>query len=103
VIKVGVAYDIADWTLRTGYSHASQPIPKNETFLNILAPATVQDHLSLGATWRHGKDGELSLAYTHAFKKKVKGAGSIPAGYGGGEADIHLAEDILGIAYGWKF
>lgn len=103
VIKLGVAYDVSDWTLRAGYSHASQPIPKDQTFLNILAPGVIQDHASLGATWRQGKSGELSFAYTHGFKKTVNGSGSIPAGYGGGEANIHLAEDILGIAYGWKF
>ncbi|UCV04767.1 OmpP1/FadL family transporter [Dechloromonas denitrificans] len=103
VAKLGVSYEWRDWTWRAGYSHASQPIPADQTFLNILAPGAIQDHLSLGATWNLGKDGELSLAYTHGFKKTVKGSGSIPAAYGGGEADIHLSEDILGIAYGWKF
>lgn len=103
IAKVGVSYEFSDWTLRAGYSHASQPIPQDQTFLNILAPGVIQDHLSFGATWRQGKSGELSLAYTHGFKKTVKGSGSIPNSYGGGEADIHLAEDILGIAYGWKF
>lgn len=101
VVKIGIAYDVGDWTLRGGYSHASQPIPQDQTLLNILAPGVVQDHLSLGATWRQGKSGELSLAYTHAFKQSVKGP--IPTGFGGGEAEIHLAEDILGVAYGWKF
>ena len=103
VAKLGVTYDLRDWILRAGYSHATQPIPKDQTFLNILAPGTVQDHLSLGASWNLSKNGELSLAYTHGFKKTVKGSGSIPANYGGGEADIHLSEDIFGIAYGWKF
>lgn len=107
--KIGVSYDYQDWTLRAGYSHSSQPIPKNQTFLNILAPGVIQDHLSLGATWKIARDGELSLAYSHGFKKTVNGSGSIPpgalasGGFGGGEANIHLAEDILGIAYGWKF
>ncbi|PKO88104.1 MAG: long-chain fatty acid transporter [Betaproteobacteria bacterium HGW-Betaproteobacteria-10] len=103
VIKLGVAYDINDWTLRTGYSHASQPIPADQTFLNILAPGVIEDHLSLGATWRQGKSGELSFAYTHGFKKTVSGSGSIPNAYGAGEANVDLAEDIFGVAYGWKF
>lgn len=103
VAKLGVSYDIADWTLRAGYSHTTQPIPQDQTFLNILAPGVVQDHLSLGATWNLSRSSELSVAYTHAFKKTVNGSGSIPALYGGGEADIHLSEDIFGIAYGWKF
>ena len=103
VAKLGVSYDIADWTLRAGYSHATRPIPEDQTFLNILAPGVVQDHLSLGATWNLSRNGELSVAYTYAFKKTVSGSGSIPVPYGGGEADIHLSEDIFGIAYGWKF
>ena len=41
--------------------------------------------------------------YTHAFRKTVSGSGSIPPNLGGGEADIHLSEDILGVAYGWIF
>ncbi len=103
VVKIGVAYELQEWTLRGGYSYATQPIPSSQTLLNILAPGVVQNHLSLGATWNHGKTGELSFAYTHAFKTTVNGNGSIPLAYGGGESDIHLSENILGVAYGWKF
>lgn len=103
VAKLGVSYDINEWTLRAGYSHATQPIPSDQTFLNILAPGVVQDHLSLGATWNLSQSGELSVAYTQAFRKTVDGSGSIPLAYGGGEANIDLAEDIFGVAYGWKF
>lgn len=104
VYKVGIVYDYSkDLSLRAGYNHASQPIPSDQTLFNILAPGTIQDHLSLGTTYKFGTDGELSVAYTHGFKKTVKGAGSIPAGFGGGEANIHLEENILGLAYGLKF
>ncbi|MCB4359487.1 OmpP1/FadL family transporter [Quatrionicoccus australiensis] len=104
VYKVGISYDYSkDLSLRIGYNHSSQPIPSSQTLFNILAPGTIQDHLSLGATYKVGQDGEFSVAYTHGFKKTVKGSGSIPAGFGGGEADIHLEENILGLAYGLKF
>jgi long-chain fatty acid transport protein len=43
------------------------------------------------------------MAYTHGFKKTVNGANSIPASYGGGNANISLEENILGVAYGWKY
>lgn len=103
VAKVGASYDLSpDLAVRAGYSHVTQPIPGDQTFLNILAPAVVRDHLTLGVTWKQGKSGELSLAYAHGFKATVKGSGSIPAGFGGGEADISLKENILGVAYGWK-
>lgn len=108
VFKIGAAYDYSErLALRAGYSHGTQPIPEDQTFLNILAPGTIQDHLSVGATWKTAGGRELSFAYTHGFRKTVNGSGSIPPGFppgglGGGEAGIHLEEDILGIAYGWK-
>jgi long-chain fatty acid transport protein len=107
VIKLGASYDYSkDLTLRAGISHSGQPIPADQTFFNILAPGVVQDHLTFGATWKTST-GELSLSYFHGFKKTVNGSNSIPrndppAGFGGGEANIHLEEDGLGIAYGWK-
>ena len=103
VIKLGVSYDYSkDLTLRTGYSHADQPIPASQTFFNILAPGVIQDHLTLGATWKTASGSELSASYAHGFKQTVKGSGSIPGSFGGGEANIHLEENILGISYGWK-
>jgi long-chain fatty acid transport protein len=108
VYKIGFAYDLnKDWTVRAGYNHGSQPIPKNQTFFNILAPATVEDHLTLGATWRLASGGEVTFAYMHAFEESVKGANSIPPGFppgfGGGNANLKMYEDSFGIAYGVKF
>lgn len=108
VFKLGASYDYSpDITLRAGFNHSDQPIPADQTFFNILAPATVQDHLTLGGTWKTSTGGEWSAAYTHAFRKTVNGANSIPPGlppgFGGGNANISLEENILGIAYGWKF
>ena len=103
VYKLGASYEIGDWTLRGGYSYVTEPIPDSQTFLNIYAPGTVQNHLTLGATWANGKTGELSVSYMHAFKDTVKGSGSIPAGFGSGEANIEMYQNSVGIAYGWKF
>jgi long-chain fatty acid transport protein len=103
VYKLGAAYEIGDWTLRGGYTYVTQPIPESQTFLNILAPGVVQNHLTLGATWATSKTGELSFNYIHAFEKTVNGSGSIPMNLGGGEADIKMYQNSLGVAYGWKF
>lgn len=101
--KLGVAYDVNPaLTLRAGYSHNTQPIPADQTLFNIIAPGVIKEHLSLGGTWKM-QSGELSVAYTHAFKNTVKGRSSIPAmPFGGGEANIHLKEDIFGLSWGWK-
>ncbi len=104
VLKLGVIHRLnQDWTLRAGYSHASQPVPGNQTFLNILAPGVVRDHLTVGFTRKIDQHTQWSGFYGHAFAKTVTGNGSIPANFGGGEADVRLKENILGVAYGWSF
>jgi long-chain fatty acid transport protein len=37
----------------------------------------------------------------HAFSKTVSGSGSIPASFAGGEANLTMSQDSIGIAYGW--
>lgn len=104
VYKLGASYAVTpQLTLRGGYSHAEQAIPDDQTFFNILAPGVIEDHLSFGATLAVSDAGEISVAYTHAFSASVDGSQSIPQGFGGGEANLKMDQDILGIAYGWKF
>lgn len=103
VVKLGVSYVYSEnLTLRAGYDHSGQPIPRSQTFFNVLAPGVVEDHLTLGATWVLPNKAELSFAYSHAFENEVKGAGSIPPAFGGGEANLKMYEDALGISYGWQ-
>lgn len=100
--KLGVSHAYSSaFTMRAGYDHCDQPIPNSQTLLNILAPGVVQDHLSLGGTWTLADKSQISVAYVHAFKKTVNGSGSIPASFGGGESNLTMTEDSLGISYGW--
>jgi long-chain fatty acid transport protein len=108
VLKLGASYQYRDdLVLRAGFNTLRQPIPESQTFFNILAPGVVEQHLTLGATWTLANGNELTLGYMHAFKKEVNGVGSIPKpmppmGYGGGNANLHMYEDQIGIAYGIK-
>jgi long-chain fatty acid transport protein len=103
VYKIGVAYELKPGTtLRAGYVTLDQPIPASQTFFNILAPGVVEDHLTLGLTMEMSKTSELSFMYMHAFEKKVNGSGSI-LGFGGGEANLRMSQDSIGVAYGWKY
>ncbi len=107
-IKIGASYAWNEsLTVRAGYNHSTQPIRKSETLFNILAPGIVQDHLTLGATYVLPNKSELSFSYMHAFEEKVRGSGSIPpgfppSGFGGGNANLKMYEDSLGVAYGWQ-
>lgn len=62
----------------------------------------VSDAVTLGATWVLSNKSELSFAYMHAFEEKVRGNGSIHTNFGGGEANLKMYQDSLGIAYGWQ-
>jgi long-chain fatty acid transport protein len=101
--KLGVSYEASpSLTLRAGFATGKQPIPNQYTLLNTIFPAVPQDHLTIGATWTFGTT-ELTAGYMHAFKKKVNGSGSIPAvPFGGGEANLQMYQDALGVAFGWK-
>lgn len=104
VIKLGMDYQLADdLVLRAGFNHGDAPISSGETFFNMLAPATVEDHITLGATWTLKNKSELSVMYMHALENTIKGSNSIPAGFGGGNADISMSQNSFGVAYGWKF
>jgi long-chain fatty acid transport protein len=109
VYKFGVTYELnPNVTLRGGFVTLKQPIPESQTFFNILAPGVVENHLTLGATWKMGSNGELTAMYMHAFETTVNGSGSIPpgfppAGLGGGNANLRMSQDSLGIGYGWKY
>ncbi len=102
VFKVGVSWKLQDdLVMRFGFNHGDNPIPSSETFFNVLAPGVVEDHFTLGATKTLANGAELTFMYMRAFFNEVKGSGSIPIAFGGGEADIAMSQDAIGVAYGW--
>ena len=104
VYKIGVTYEYSKaWTWRAGYSYGKQPIAASQTLFNMLAPVVNNDHLTFCATWTLPSKGELTLAYMHAFENTVSGSGSIPAAFGGGNANLKMYQDSFGVAYGIKF
>jgi long-chain fatty acid transport protein len=106
--KIGTNYRLnPEWQLRAGFAYNTQPVPTDQTFLNILAPGVVQYHLTIDGSYTIPNGPEISVVGMYAPEITVKGAGSIPAGFppsgfGGGEANIHLSEFAIGISAGWK-
>lgn len=98
IFKLGFSYAYSsDLTLRAGLNHAKTPIQNTQTMFNVLAPATVETHLTLGATWEMEKGHELTFSYMHAFENEINGSGP-PAG----SYDIKMYQDSLGVAYSWS-
>lgn len=65
VVALGSAYQLDDvWTLRAGYSHASNPIPDGA--VNPLFPAIVKDHYTAGFGYKISKSVSVDAAISHA-------------------------------------
>ncbi len=74
VFKFGIEYIAsAKMTYRGGYSFAQNPIDKNEVLFNILAPATVEQHITFGFTRQLDNDREYSVSFMYAPSNSVKG------------------------------
>ncbi|MDD5404802.1 MAG: outer membrane protein transport protein [Sulfuricella sp.] len=106
VVKLGVEYAYNDrLTLRAGYSHANNPITTRDVTINIIAPAVIEDHYTLGFTYGLDKSSEITMAYMHAQENSVTAPSFFNTFTGGmsGTEKIKMYQDSLGIAYGKKF
>ena len=102
VYKFGVQYDYSSaWTLRAGYSKNNDPVSPANAVLNIIAPAVITDHATLGATYKMDKANEFHFSFMHAFSNSVTGPGM------GGDTSrtvvLKMKEDQLGFGYSYKF
>ena len=101
-MRIGAIYRAdSQLTLRGGVSYASDFIDSNEVLLNTLAPATVQWHASIGATYALNDQWSLTGAYTHAFKQDKSGANQTP-GFGQ-PINLYMSQNelTLGLNYTW--
>ncbi len=107
VVKLGVEYAYSDkLMLRAGYSHTNNPISSRDVTFNIIAPAVVQEHYTLGFTYALDKQSEITMSYMHAQENSVSGASLFnnwSAPLSAGSETIKMYQDSLGIAYGKKF
>ncbi len=104
VYKLGAEYKYSkQLTLRAGYSYNDNPIDGSDTAeatFNILAPAVIQHHATLGFTYTLASGNELTMAYMHGFHNSESGAR--PLAFGGGTDKIEMYQNSVGIQYSWK-
>ncbi|MHB1291360.1 MAG: OmpP1/FadL family transporter [Sulfuricella sp.] len=106
VYKLGVEYQYQpDLVLRAGYNYGKMPIRDDidSVTFNILAPAVVEQHLTLGSTWTLQNKAELTVSYAHAFNKSLTGTSVTQLLGVGGTETLTMSQNSLGIAYGMKF
>lgn len=73
-VALGAQYKInSRFTVRAGYNYSDNPIPSNQQFFNVFAPAIVQHHLTVGGGFNFTPDLAINLAYYHAFENQASG------------------------------
>ncbi|WP_456431997.1 OmpP1/FadL family transporter [Nitratifractor sp.] len=81
VFSIGYQYDAGTWSARIGYNHASNPVKVYNSPLPGLAaldmfnllgfPATMENHLTAGFTYRFSKQFSADLTAVYGFEKKT--------------------------------
>jgi long-chain fatty acid transport protein len=61
------------FAIRAGYNHSSNPIPSEQSFFNVPAPAIVRDHYTVGLGIRPSRRFEISAAYYIAPEQSITG------------------------------
>ena len=74
VFMLGAAYKTTEeLTLRAGLNIANNPVP--DDFMNPLFPATIQNHVMLGAGYDINKANSVNASFTYAPEVKAGTAG----------------------------
>jgi long-chain fatty acid transport protein len=101
VYKVGMSWRAGeDWTWRAGYSYGKQPIPESEITFNILAPATIESHVTAGFTFSRVKNREWNVALMIAPNKSVTGRQNFDPTQ---DVTLKMHQWELEVSYGWSF
>lgn len=101
VFKMGLQYAHGPrWTFRAGYSHGDEPWSNTNTLFNVLAPATIENHASVGFSYHMGKHGDIHFAYTHAFRNTISGTSTFTGNQTG---NVSMSQNDFEISWGRRF
>lgn len=121
IIKLGVKYQYTNTlAFMAGWNHGKAPIPEDQNAFNVLAPATVEDHLTMGLDWTLGNQAKVTVQYMHAFENEIKGdrgqftnqgpttpGAYIPTGPNpmtdSSAADLNMSQDSIAVSYSVNF
>lgn len=97
IYKLGMEYQVSDGlALRAGYNHGASQIPVSKTQNAVLAPAVVEDHISIGFSKKINR-GSISAYYARTLEREQKqdNAPGLPA--------VKMDQNALGISYSVNF
>jgi long-chain fatty acid transport protein len=100
VYKLGVNYKYNKyWDLRAGFNYGKSPISNDQIAFNVLAPATVEKHYTLGFTYNPNEASSITMAYMRVPTNVQQSCGLALITCG----RIQMYQNDLELAYAWKF
>ena len=82
IIALGVVYAATeDLDLSAGFNKGDAPIDAADVFNNLVLPATVETHYTLGADYKLGAHWGVGVTYMKAKSAKLVGANDVPQGF----------------------
>lgn len=101
--KLGIGWQATPkLMLRAGYIYNTKIVQPSETLFGFLGCLTTNMQYALGATYQLEK-WEVTGLFHHTPREYVYGRDSIPAAFGGGEANVSDMVIGLGISFGRRF
>jgi len=104
VYKIGAEYNINEkWIARAGWNYAESPINEDrEIIFNLVAPATVEHHLTLGGTYNISPTMEINASYVHAFENEQCGPTYI-SDDGSNLGCLKMSQNTIGGSFSMKY
>ena len=101
VYAIGVAYRVSpSMNVRGGYNYAKAPFDEDKVSSNLILPAIVETHYTVGMDYSLNNHWELALHYMLVPEKTMTAPATDSSAPG---AEISLAERSFGMNIGYRF
>jgi long-chain fatty acid transport protein len=104
VFRLGADWQIIPcFTVRGGYRWSAEFIPRRQTAVNLLTNEAAVRFYAFGCSLYPSERCEISAFFAHSLSNKLRGRGSIPVTFGGGDVDLKQDKTIAGLGLGWLY
>ncbi|MEW6119354.1 MAG: outer membrane protein transport protein [Pseudomonadota bacterium] len=98
VYKLGIQYGVNNrLQVRAGYNYGKTPIPDDQVTFNLLAPATVEKHYSVGLTYRANDNLEVTGSYMYVASNSQSACNQNIVDC----ASFNMHQNVWGLTLGW--
>lgn len=100
VFAIGIAYRVNDrLNLRAGFNYGESPIDEDSAANNLILPAIVEQHYTVGADYKLGQHWDIGFHYMYVPENTItaSSASNAPG------VKISLSEQSFGINLGYRF